>query len=269
MTVLYDSQKEGFISDLRQCLSMQTAWVNLSFHDIRSKYRRTHLGPWWMVIGMTITLGMMSTLWSVIFGLDWRQYLPYMITGIVTWYWLSAYILGACDLFAAEFSGLIKAMPVSPLVYILRFVIRGFILHLHYMLIPLMTMVITGTAPSWSLLFWFPVSSALILMNAAFISVYLGFLCARVRDISQLIKSILPAILLLTPAIWHPSMLGNYVILAELNPFTHFLEIVRAPLLGGSVDWLSIMVVLAVTVINFCIAAVVYKRYRRYLVFWI
>ena len=40
-----------------------------------------------------------------------------------------------------------------------------------------------------------------------------------------------------------------------LNPFYHFIEIVRAPLLGNEIQALSWMIVLSVTVIGFVVRA--------------
>lgn len=62
--------KKSFNTDLKLTIERPTSWLHLSLNDIQSKYRRTRLGPWWIVIGMSITLGMMAVLWSVIFGLD-------------------------------------------------------------------------------------------------------------------------------------------------------------------------------------------------------
>ncbi len=259
----------NFISDVKISISRPTSWLNLSLNDIQSKYRRTRLGPWWIVIGMSITLGMMAVLWSVIFNLDWRHYLPYMLTGVVVWYWLSGYITAGCNVFSMEFAGMIRAMPSPPMIYAFRFVVRGFFLHLHNMLIPVAALIITGTVPHWSLLIWFPVSSVIILVNAFFITIYLGFLCARVRDVAQLIQAVIGPLMLLTPAMWRPDMLGSYRFIAELNPFTHFLEIVRSPLIGEQVDLVSIIVVSGITIFNVAIGIIVYNKFRRKLVFWL
>ncbi|KZD05697.1 ABC transporter permease [Thalassospira xiamenensis] len=261
--------KKSFNTDLKLTIERPTSWLHLSLNDIQSKYRRTRLGPWWIVIGMSITLGMMAVLWSVIFGLDWRHYLPYMLTGVVVWYWLSGYVTAACNVFSMEFGGMIRSMPSPPMIYAFRFVARGFFLHLHNMVIPIAALVITGTIPHWSLVIWLPLSSIIILINAFFITIYLGFLCARVRDLAQLVQAVMGPLMLLTPAMWNPDMLGNYRFLAELNPFTHFLAIVRSPLIGDQVSLLSIIVVGCITIFNVIVGVVVYNKFRGKLVFWL
>ena len=55
---------------------------------------------------------------------------------------------------------------------------------------------------------------------------------ARYRDIEPTVKSLMPPMLLLTPILWKPEMLGEYSFLIYANPFTYFVGIVRNDLIG-------------------------------------
>jgi ABC-2 type transport system permease protein len=57
--------------------------------------------------------------------------------------------------------------------------------------------------------------------------------------------------------------------LAELNPFLHFLEIVRRPLLGQDQYLRHWVVVLVITVIGWTVALVVLRRYRSRVSYWV
>lgn len=264
------SANDGFIaSELRRSIALRTVWYNLAVNDLRSRYRRTRLGPWWLVIGMGLTMSIMSVLWSVIFGLPWRQFVPYMLTGLVTWNWIAGSITSACNIYSAEYSGLLKSMPLPPMVHAMRFVMVNFLVHLHNMTIPIAALLISGTVPHLSVIFWLPVSTALIMLNALSVGIYLGIVGARVRDFSQLVASMMAPMMLLTPVMWKPEMLGARQYLVDSNPFFYFITMVRAPLLGEPVPTMTFVVVLAATIINVGLALFCYRRYRRVLVYWL
>ena len=53
------------------------------------------------------------------------------------------------------------------------------------------------------------------------------------------------------------------------NPFYHFLELIRAPLLGNAIAPLSWVVVLSITAFGFWLAKAMYKRYGRRVPLWV
>lgn len=264
------SADDGFLwADLRDSIALKTVWYNLAINDLRSRYRRTRLGPWWLVIGLGLTMSIMSVLWSTIFGLPWRQFVPFMLTGLVTWNWIANSINSACNIYSGDYSGLLKTMPLPPMVHAMRFVVVNFLVHLHNMTIPIAALLITGTIPRWSVIFWLPVSTALVMLNALSVGIYLGIVGARVRDFSQLVASIMAPMMLLTPVMWKPEMLGDHQYLVYLNPFSYFVEMIRSPLLGEAVPAMTLPVVLTITTVNVGLALFCYRRYRKVLVYWL
>lgn len=257
------------IRELREGFELRTVWYNLAANDLRSRYRRTSLGPWWLVIGLGITMSAMSVMWSTIFGLPWREFVPFMITGMVAWNWIAGSVTGGCNIFLGDYSNLMKSTPLPPLVHAMRFVMVGFFIHIHNMAIPIAALIVTGTVPSISILFWLPVSTLLIMLNAGAVAIYLGISCARMRDLSQLVGSIMAPMMLLTPVMWKPEMIGDQQYLVYLNPFSYFVAMVRSPLLGEAVPLTTLGVVLAITVLNIGLALFFYQRYRKVMVYWL
>ena len=262
-------KSESAIDDFRLCLKNYNAWLHLAQHDVRARYRRTFLGPWWIVLGMTITLGLMGIVWSAILGLEWKTYLPFMIIGLIVWYWISDTITQSCNVLAVEFSGAIQTSALPPLIFLLRFVTRGFLLHLHYMSIYAVVILVTATEPSWKAIFFVPFAMAIVLVNTFFVAITLSILGARLRDLGPLVSAVMSPMMLLTPVIWKPDMLGSLIYLADFNLFTHFIEIFRNPLLGQGVDGLTWAVVFATTVINMGVGTLLYCKYRDHIVFWV
>ena len=260
---------EVLLRDFRESISLKTIWWNLALNDLRSRYRRTRLGPWWIVIGLGITLSSMSLLWATIFNLPWREFVPYMLVSLVTWNWIAGSITGACNIYVGEYSGLLRTTPLPPMVHAMRFVVLNFLTHLHNMTIPIGALIICGTIPSLSLVYWLPISTALVMINAFCFAIYLGFVGARLRDFSNLVGAVMAPMMLLTPVMWKVNMLGEHSSIISLNPFYHFITVVRAPFLGEPVPTVSWIAVLIMTMINIGLASFCYRRYRKMLVFWL
>jgi ABC-type polysaccharide/polyol phosphate export permease len=73
-----------------------------------------------------------------------------------------------------------------------------------------------------------------ILTFGYFVSMVLGPICARFRDVPLVIQSAMQVIFFLTPIFWMPSAVSHRPMFMQANPFYHLIELVRAPLLGGA-----------------------------------
>jgi ABC-2 type transport system permease protein len=78
----------------------------------------------------------------------------------------------------------------------------------------------------------------------------------------------------MTPIIWNESTLqaqgaGNYTRIIELNPLLHYLDIVRAPLLGADQEIHHWVVVIVLTIIGWCVAALAMRQFRARVPYWV
>jgi ABC-type polysaccharide/polyol phosphate export permease len=94
-------------------------------------------------------------------------------------------------------------------------------------------------------------------------------LCARFRDIPQIVTSLTQVAMFLTPVFWKAEMLGNNLWAAEWNPFYHFLEVVRSPLVAAPAYGFSWTVVLGITVIGYAATFVLFARFRARIAYWV
>ena len=98
------------INDLRSGLENDALWGTMGWQDIRNRYRRSKIGPFWLTISMGIMVGALGLLYGTIFGQQMADYLPYLAAGLLIWGLLSSLILeGGRAFIAAE--GLIKQLP--------------------------------------------------------------------------------------------------------------------------------------------------------------
>ena len=77
---------------------------------------------------------------------------------------------------------------------------------------------------------------------------------------------------LATPIIWmvgeggKGAIVGAYLL---FNPFYHFIEIFRAPLLGQTVDPISWVIVCVISILGLLFARFMHAHYSRYVALWI
>ena len=75
--------------ELKGALVSNERWLFMGIQDIKLRYRRTIIGPWWVTISTGILVAMLGILWSKIFGADLQNYLPYFAVVWIVWGWMS------------------------------------------------------------------------------------------------------------------------------------------------------------------------------------
>ena len=112
----------------------------------------------------------------------------------------------------------------------------------------------------------------LIIVNGRSVLVIFGILSLRYRDMPEVIMAVIRMAFLATPIIWmagddgRSGLIGPYTI---YNPFYHFLEIFRAPLLNKDVEPLTWIVVIIFTVIGMITAEFFKRRFKKQVPLWL
>ena len=75
--------------------------------------------------------------------------------------------------------------------------------------------------------------------------------------------------LLLTPVLWKPEMLGEYINYTYLNPFTYFIGIVRNDLIGADFDPYIWYGAFFITFLQLAFFMLIYSSKRNRIVFWV
>src|SRR5690606_14975042 len=111
----------------------------------------------------------------------------------------------------------------------------------------------------------------LLIVNLAWVALLLGTVCARYRDLAQIIGSALQVIFYLTPIIWMPALLTGRrsLYLLDWNPLYHLIEIVRAPLLGALPSAMNWGFSLACAIIGWTVTMLLYGRFRHRIPYWL
>ena len=259
-------------ADLSSGFARRELWLHLGWQDIKQRYRRSILGPLWITIATGTTAVAMGALYSKLFHLQLSEHLPYVTLGLIIWNLINASILEGADVFIAN-EGLIKQLPAPLSVHIYRLVWRQLILFGHNIVIYVIIAAIYPKPWKWTDLAVIP-ALGLIVLNCIWVSVVFGILGTRYRDISPLLFSIVQLLFFMTPIIWNENTLrtqgaGRWAQIVELNPLLHYLDIVRAPLLGADQQLRHWVVVLVLTVIGWGLAILALRQYRARVAYWV
>jgi len=243
-------------------------WSLLGWYDIKQKYRRSLIGPLWITISTGIMVGSIGLIFSVIFKTSVRVFLPHYAVGQIMWLLISLQLNDACTTFV-QYKSVIKQISVPLSVHVLRKLWYNFILFLHNFLIIIIVLIISGRGFSWGTLYFIP-AIILILILLFLLSVILGILCTRFRDIAQIVTVLLQLIYFFTPIIWMRRVLpAKYSWVMDFNPFFHMIELVRSPLLGvvpGVSHWIYLLMYIAVSAL---IAFYFIQRFRNRVAYWL
>jgi ABC-2 type transport system permease protein len=260
------------VRDLREGFAKRELWLHLGWQDVKQRYRRSVLGPFWITIATGATAVAMGLLYSKLFKLELSEHLPYVTMGLIVWNLINASILEGAEVFIAN-EGLIKQLPTPLSVHVYRLVWRQMILFAHNVIIFVIIAIIFPKPWNWADLAVIP-ALALIMLNCVWVSLCFGILSTRYRDIGPLLNSIVQLLFFMTPIIWNEATLqaqgaGQWAKIVEINPLLHYLDIVRAPLLGADQELRHWLVVLALTVIGWSFAAFAMKQYRARVPYWV
>ena len=242
-------------------------WGRLGWQDIRQRYRRSKIGPFWLTISMGVMVGAMGMLYAGLFKIDVADYLPFIALGFIVWGLISGLITDGCAAFIGA-EGIIKQVGLPLSVHVYRVVWRNLIIFGHNILIFVVVAVLFSIWPGWVGLLALP-GLALLCLNGVWAGLLLGLVSARFRDVPQIVASIVQVFFFLTPIIWKPELLPGRALVLDLNPFFHFVELVRTPLLGQAPGLASWLAVLGITLGGWLLTLAMYRRYRWRIAYWV
>ncbi len=254
-------------NDLAEGIVLFPIWGMLGWQDIRQRYRRSVLGPFWLTISTAIMVVALGFVYSGLFKQSLHDYLPFIGVGLIVWTLLSTIFLESCHVFTAA-EGMIKQIRMPITVHVCRMVWRNIIIFGHNAVILVLIYLVYGKGLHLDLLS-LPCALLLIAINGVGIGITLGVFCTRFRDIVQIVANMIQLLFFVTPIMWDPSVLANRGWIAHFNPAYHFIELVRAPILGVAFPYTSWVVALSVTVTVLCVALATLTRYRHRVPYWL
>ncbi len=255
------------LQDFKKAFLQYRVWFHLGAVEVKQRYRRSVIGPWWVSLSMLIFIAMMGVVFSRLFHQELNEYIPFFTAGFLFWTFISNSIVEAADIFKIN-GPFIKQINLPFNIYIFKHLVRQTIFLLHNFVVYILVCLFFKFNPGPKIFFVIP-GFLLLAANIYWISLFAAIICARFRDMVPIISSCVQIAFFITPISWMPKLLEQNPGVLKYNPLSYLLETVRSPLLGMTPSEVSWYVVSLMTVGGWLITFTCFSYMRSRIAFWV
>lgn len=257
------------VADLKRSRAKIYLALMLGWQDIRQRYRRSKLGPFWLTISMGVMIGMIGIVFGQVLNSPMKEYLPFLATGIILWTCFSTSVMEGSTSFI-DAQGMIRQLNLPLSLYPIRVLWRNIVICGHNIIILPLVFLAVGRGITWDI-FWLIPGFIVFSWNMLWVSLLLGTFCTRFRDMPQIVNSLMQVFFYVTPIIWMPNALNprSANLLVEPNPIYHLIQIVRAPILGGSPTYMNWGVSILMATLGSAFAFWFFGKYKKRIAYWL
>jgi ABC-type polysaccharide/polyol phosphate export permease len=255
------------LKEIAKALFAWRIWWAIAVEDVVGRYRRTVIGPVWLVLSQAAFIGGIYILHKSLFGQGQSNFLLYLSISLPAWSLLSGLLSeGAGSLVRSK--GYIESYPLPLAIYLIRTVAAAFVTFAHLLIVFVVVSIAVRHVPTVHVVALVP-ALVIVAVYGFGVNLILAPIGARFRDVQPAIGSALGLLFVLTPIFWIPApeQLGNPLLV--LNPFYHLLEVVRQPLLGAWGAPIHWAVAAGSAFGSLLLGGLVYARTRPNVVYWL
>ncbi len=241
--------------------------IFMALSDMRSRYKRSVLGPLWLTLGTALGSVGLGFLWSELFNLDPNTFIPTLTAGLILWQFISGLMMDASSLFSRQ-SSIIRNLSLPLAIHPFQLLIRHFINLLHNIPVFIGVAIFLALPVNLTTLLVIP-GLLLVVLNMLWMTTIVGILGARFRDFEFIVASAMPLLMFVSPVFYRPNYLPFSEQIIWLNPFSHLIEIVRYPLLGAPPPDFVVITNLVMFVVGSATAFWLFNKKHNRIAFWI
>ncbi len=255
-------------SDLTRGVSAWRLWLLLGMDDIRQRYQRSRVGQFWITVSMLVTIVALGLVYSYLFRMSLRDYLPSLTLGIIVWALISSMVTEASTVFTGADSYL-QQVPMPKTIFVYRMLVRNLVTFAHNVTIVPLLYLAFGIMPGWPVLLA-PIGLVIAAINGFWIGLLVGMLCARFRDLPQMVNSLMQIAFFVTPVMWRQDQLPHEMSwLVDVNPLANLLRLIRDPLLGRVPAASAYLMGIALILAGFSVTIPFFARFRARIIYWL
>jgi ABC-type polysaccharide/polyol phosphate export permease len=252
------------LSDIVSGLRQWRLWSLLALEDFKATYKRTLIGPLWVAASFAAFVGVKIFIFGSLNQLGGGEYFSgYVTLGFMMWTYLANAVNSGVNAFTSSRNWILGvSMPYS--VFIFQKIALS-LLNLAFVVVAaalILTMFMSISAKAYLLALS---GIAVTVISLFWVQLLLAVLGVFFRDIIQLVSTIMRIMFFLTPIIWMPAAIGARANFVQWNPFTHYLAIVRAPILDGELPLISLYIVFGIGGLAAILAIFAFGFARKYI----
>ncbi|MGB6231518.1 MAG: hypothetical protein WBF53_15490 [Litorimonas sp.] len=248
-------------------LARVSLWSRLAFVDIEVLYKRSLFGLAWVALAFALFIFVKILIFGSITIVDERFFAIWLGTGFWLWTLFQSLVVDGSRTFLYA-RGWILGTRIPLSVYAIKVAARSLIRFSFSLPVIIALILVMRWTPTTDWL-WSIAGLLVIILNGLWVTLFFGTVSSRYNDLIHLTQSVMQVTFFLTPILYVPEQLGENAYLLQYNPFTHFLAIIRDPILGNGLPILSWQVVGAITVVGWVLTLIAFSRMGRKIAFYI
>ncbi|MCH9751839.1 MAG: ABC transporter permease [Alphaproteobacteria bacterium] len=258
----------GAFQDIWDGCQKWRIWTALSWQEFKSTYRRSVFGILWVTLSFAafvfIKLIIFSSLLTV--GVP-GYYDTFLLLGFFTWFYLSQSVSGSPETFISA-QGWVRSESLPLSIYVFKAVLREVYGLLLTAVVVVLGVIYIGYSVSVSGVAVSLLAIPFYMLTAFSVKMFLGIISARYRDLSHLVKAVMMPMMFLTPIFWMPSQMAGLMKYLWWNPFYHYIELFRAPILDNRFPVESWLFAVTFYLLLSMTGILLFSRFRHRIVFW-
>lgn len=242
-------------------------WMPSAINDIRLKFRRSYLGPFWIAISSAITIAALGYVFINFFDQQPTTYLPYLACGVVIWNYITTTI-SECSIILIENRPAIQNIKTPISAYFFRVNLRNLITVLVNMTVVILVLLIFSDLTQVKL-FHTIIALGILIGNLFWIGTLSAIISVRFRDVPHMITSGLQVCFFITPVFWIPTNVFERPAFLTYNPFYHLLEVIRQPLLGNFASSETLIYTLIMLILGNILTVYIFSKTVNKIPYWV
>ena len=237
--------------------------------EIQKRYKRSSFGQMWITLSMLINVLALGIVWSYLFKMEVKNYLPFIACSMIIWSFISSCISDSASLFQSS-ERYLKELSLSKITYLNALLLKNFTIFMHNIVIIAIVYVFYGISISLWHFLEFIVGLIITFFFLFGISLIIGILGLRFRDIPNIIASIIQIFFYITPVIWKPNSIPQNVMeLLLYNPLAILMSITRDPLYGLETQEKVWYFAIGMTLFILLASFLFFAKYRHRITYWL
>ncbi|MDZ7627824.1 MAG: ABC transporter permease [Parvularculaceae bacterium] len=258
----------AMVRDLVEGALKTEVWSAFAWDETLARYRRSALGLAWIVLSYGFFVVVLAIFFGDFSSATTRDFLIYVALGFAVFSLLNGNLVDGCAVFVNS-ANWIKSASIPYSVFVYKSIFRSITPFFLELTVALATMTYLGWKPTIGALWAIPAFGAMLLFSV-WVQYLLGLFAARWRDVTHLMGALSRTLFVVTPILWLYKDARPLVrSIADYNPFTHYVQIFRAPMLGDPVPVESWVFVGWFTLGGLLLTLAVGAAFRHRLPHWI
>lgn len=258
---------QAILDDINYCIRLRRVILFFAVSDLKARYRRTILGPFWIVIGLALGSLGLGFLWSELWGIPKEEIIPPITIGFLVWILINGSVLESTTCLIDQANS-IQNMRLPITFYPMLTLIKQLINFAHSLIIVLLISLVYPPENLYLISLAIPGIFVTVVFLFSLISI-MSICCARYRDIGPLVSAVMPMLFFLSPVLFRISQADNLAWLIWMNPFTYFIVIVREPMQGAAPDMEVFVQAVFIALASLVTLAVLLWKKSKQIVYWV